>query len=418
LWDPTLPGSHNIGAYQTLTFNGNDFEITPGGSGVSIYPAGGSIINEVQSGQAFFIKDTLATAITFPEIAKTYRNGSSPVTPTRISNSNDWQRMRINMFVINNADTLLADGTAADISPDFSSDFDANDADKFLNAGENLYLYRASKKLAVERHAPITVNDTFFLRMEKVLVRNYFFTINFSGFILPNTLQPFIVDNYLQTESALNLQQPSIYNFNVIALAGSYATNRFYIVFKPTGTVPVTFIDVAATKNTDKSIAVKWKVENELNIITYSIERSSNGIHFSVLSETTANGNRYYLYNDLQPLMQINYYRIKAIGLNGETIYSNIVKVLPEKIKPGMSVYPNPVTNNKINIRFTNMPLGNYNLQLLQADGKLVQQQIVAILAPVYEYGMMLGKTVAAGYYVLKIISETGEENQIPVTVE
>ncbi|HQY40730.1 MAG TPA: choice-of-anchor Q domain-containing protein [Ferruginibacter sp.] len=418
LWDPTLPGSHNIGAYQTLTFNGNDFEITPGGSGVSIYPAGGSIINEVQSGQAFFIKDTLATAITFPEIAKTYRNGSSPVTPTRISNSNDWQRMRINMFVINNADTLLADGTAADISPDFSSDFDANDADKFLNAGENLYLYRASKKLAVERHAPITVNDTFFLRMEKVLVRNYFFTINFSGFILPNTLQPFIVDNYLQTESALNLQQPSIYNFNVIALAGSYATNRFYIVFKPIGTVPVTFIDVAATRNTDKSIAVKWKVENELNIITYSIERSSNGIHFSVLGATTANGNRYYLYNDLQPLMQINYYRIKASGLNGETIYSNIVKVLPEKIKPGMSVYPNPVTNNKINIRFTNMPLGNYNLQLLQADGKLVQQQIVAILAPVYEYGMMLGKTVAAGYYVLKIISETGEENQIPVTVE
>ena len=60
-----------------------------------------------------------------------------------------------------------------------------------------------------------------------------------------------------------------------------------------------------------------------------------------------ANGNRYYLYNDLQPLMQINYYRIKASGLNGETIYSNIVKVLPEKIKPGMSVYPNPVTKQE-----------------------------------------------------------------------
>ena len=419
LWDPTLPGSHNIGAYQTLTFNGNDFEITPGGSGVSVYPAGGSLINEVQSGQAFFIKDPLATAITFPEIAKTYRNSSSPVTPTRIFNNNEWQRMRINMYVISNNDTLLADGTAADISPDFSSDFDANDADKFINAGENLYLYRVSKKIAVERHAPLTVNDTFFLRMEKVLIRNYYFTISFSGFNLQNTLQPYIVDNYLHTETPLQLNQLSNYSFSVIANAGSYATDRFYIIFKPSaGPVPVTFVSVAALRIADKTIAVKWKVENEINIVAYSIERSSNGILFSSLGTRAATNSNNYLYHDVQPLMQENYYRIKATGLNGETFYSNIVKVLPEKNKPGINVYPNPVTSNKVNIRFTNMTQGNYSLQLLQADGKLVQQQIVAIPAPAYEYGMVLSKTVAAGYYVLKIISETGEENQIPVTVE
>ncbi len=416
MWDPALPGSYSVGGYQTLTYNGSDFQITPGGSGNSIYPVSGSVVNKVQSGQAFYINDTLTTAVSFPEISKTEVNASSRTLAGR-SGPADWQRMRITLFANSNNIPLLADGVALDAAPEFSNSISNDDATKISNSGENLSIYRNLKKLAVERHFTLNSRDTIQLRMEKVLQKNYFFKLDVEG--MENTnLQPFLIDRMLQTQTALNTATSNIYNFTVNANAASSAADRFYVVFKTLSVLPVKFVSVNAARTTADKIKVDWKLENEVNMQQYFVERSDDGTHFNAIGSLTATNSKNYTKTDEQPFAGINYYRIKALGEAGDITYSAIVKVLPVQKIASVNVYPNPVTDNKVNVQFDNMPAAKYNLQLMQTDGKLIHQEMVTISSATFKHQLKLNSKIAGGYYILRVAKDDKSIMEISVIVK
>ena len=89
-------------------------------------------------------------------------------------------------------------------------------------------------------------------------------------------------------------------------MPGSYAADRFRLVFQQLVPTPVPFTSIAANRNSDKSIAVSWKVENETNMQLYTIERSENGRNFSgiITADPLLNngGSSTYSSNDLSPL--------------------------------------------------------------------------------------------------------------------
>ena len=415
MWDPALPGSYSVGGYQTLTYNGSDFEITPGGSGNSVYPASGSIVNKVQSGQALYINDPTATAITFPENSKSDANTANRDIASR-TEANNWQSLRITLFANSNNIPLLADGVAVDIANEFNNSVTNDDAGKISNSGENLSIYRDQKKLAVERHFSLTNKDTFQLRMEKVLQKNYFFKIDLTGMEYIN-LQPFLVDRMLQTETALNSLQSNQYNFNVNGNAASSAMDRFYVVFKTLSVVPVKFVSVNAVRTGSAKVKVDWKIDNEVNMQQYFVERSEDGINFSTIGSVAATSIKNYSKNDEQPFAGINYYRIKAVSVDGSITYSVIVKVLPID-KPGnISVYPNPVTDNNFALQFTGMAAGRYNLQLLGVDGKVIHQEIVSVSASTFQHKLNIKATIAPGYYILRAGKDEKNMVEIPVIV-
>lgn len=416
MWDPALPGSYSVGGYQTLTYNGFDFEITPGGGGNSIYPVSGSVVNIIESGQAIYMVDSTATAVTFPEISKVEVTTSSRGLAARTEPVN-WQRMRITLFAKAGAQNILADGVAVDIADQFDNAINKDDAEKFTNSGENLSLYRNLKKLTVERHFTLTNKDTFQLRIEKVLQKNYLFKIDFSGMEYIN-LQPFMVDRMLQTETPLNSLQANEYNFTVNANAASYAVDRFYIIFKTLSVVPVKFISVNAARTASGKVNVDWKIDNEVNMQQYQVERSENGTNFSHIGSLPATNNSRYLKIDEQPSAGINYYRIKAIAADGAITYSIIVKVLPVDKISNVNIYPNPVTDNKVNVQFENMAAGKYNLQLMQTDGKLIHQEIVAVPSAIFKYTLNLSSKIAGGYYLLRVVKDDKSIMEISVIVK
>ncbi len=416
LWDPALPGSYSVGGYQTLTYNGSDFEITPGGSGNSIYPASGSIINIIQSGQAIYIVDNLATAVTFPEISKSSSYTASRATGLRTGPAN-WQRIRITLFAKNGNVSSLADGVAVDISDQFNNSIDKNDAEKFTNSGENLSLYRNLKKLTVERHFTLTNRDTFQLRIERVLQKNYLLKIDLEGMDYTN-LQPFLVDRMLQTQTALNSLQTNEYNFAVNANTASYAADRFYVIFKTLSVVPVKFISVNAVRTTAGKVNVDWKIDNEVNMQQYEVERSDDGSNFSSIENLPANNSSHYVKVDEQPSAGIIYYRIKATGNDGSITYSRIAKVLAIDKMGSVNIYPNPVTNNNVNVQFENMPTGKYNLQLMQTDGKLIHQEIISISSATFKQRLKLNSKIAGGYYILRIAKDDKSVMEISVIVK
>src|SRR5664279_4722993 len=153
-------------------------------------------------------------------------------------------------------------------------------------------------------------------------------------------------------------------NFTVANVTGSNAANRFMIVFEPLKALPVTFTSVKAFKQ-DKDIDVQWRVDNEMNMKQYEVEKSTNGTQFSSIAvkPATANngGSAVYVIADASPVEGFNYYRVNSVDVNGKLSYTNLVKVLIGSMKQDITIYPNSITDGMIHLQLVNQPAGNYN---------------------------------------------------------
>ena len=139
--------------------------------------------------------------------------------------------------------------------------------------------------------------------------------------------------------------------------------------------MPVTFTSVKAYRH-DKDVNVEWRVENEMNMKQYEVEKSTDGTNFStlVVKEATANGGRsaIYVIADVNPVIGYNYYRIKSVDINGKTAYSNIVKVLMGTLKQDITIRPNPITDGIIHLQLVNQPAGKYGIRLMNTLGQVI----------------------------------------------
>ncbi len=76
---------------------------------------------------------------------------------------------------------------------------------------------------------------------------------------------------------------------------------------------------------------------------------------------------------DEHPQYGLNYFRVKAVENNGRSKYTNIAKVFFGKSISGIAVFPNPVTDGKINLYFTGEQAGDYTANLFNSAGQLMK---------------------------------------------
>jgi hypothetical protein len=332
------------------------------------------------------------------------------------------QKVRANLQVFNdNGTTLIADGILVDYNDQFSSKVDNLDAIKAANTNENVSILRDNKSLIIERRQTIAADDTIQLSIKGVKVQNYQWEL-----ILKNMNAEgrtgFFIDKYLKTSTPLDLDGTSKIRFSIQNIAGSYAADRFMIVFnQPIPLPPVSIPAIIARRNNDNTITVKWKIAYERNMCQYLVERSPDGIHFTSISSVQAVANngttRMYSHLDGQPLVGYNYYRIKALN-TGLPMYSAIVKVEPITAESIVLVYPNPVTDKKMNIHFNNMQAVEYKVELFNNAGQLSYRTKVAINTINENKVINLGKNVTTGHYELMVTGQDGTKISLAVIVQ
>ncbi len=416
VWDPFTPGNYNVGLWKTYLWNGVDY---------ARVPADGSTRNFIESGQAFFIQTLTSTggSIVIKEADKT--TGSALVSREGIQNRPGVTipTLEINLHTNDaNGVDFVADGVMLNFGTSFSSALDNSDVRKISNSVDNLAIKYDTKNLVVERRPNLTQTDTIRLSLTSTRVAAYRFEIDPS--VLGNTnLAAFLKDKFLQTETAVSLTAVTNVNFDITADAGSKVEDRFMIVFRQAagGPLPVRFIDIAATKNADKTNTVKWNVGNELNLQQYEIERSEKGTNFVNIGNTVAlnntGGSHAYNFEDAAPLAQDNYYRVKAISVNGETQYSTIVKILADTKSSSIAVYPNPVEGKKMQVSFTNK-IGKYSVVLLSSEGRTVYTQNIVITSANEVKVLALNKQIAQGHYKLVVTDSEGVKQVLPIIVQ
>jgi len=222
-WDPNM-GTSGVQRGRYVSYNvssGNNIVLDgPGTSYVSRY---------IQPGQAFFVKNTtLGTAgtLTFEEAHKATTNANvfrTVTTPTLGVALYDPNELAIGGYPI--------DAMKAVFGSEYTNELGLGDATKLEAAGENIAWFRNNTKLSIDAAAPVTTLDELVMKTIRLGANmNYTFKIQTTNF--DTALTPYLVDNFLNTQTEISTSQAFLATFVTTSNVASYSENRFKIVFQ------------------------------------------------------------------------------------------------------------------------------------------------------------------------------------------
>lgn len=170
--------------------------------------------------------------------------------------------------------------------------------------------------------------------------------------------------------------------------------------------LPVSLINLKATKQEDK-VSVRWETVTEVNSHHFIVERSTDGLTFTSLSEVAAAGTssavKNYLAEDRHPFSGSNFYRIKQVDNDGSFVYSKAVSVTFDPNENIAVIYPNPANDN-ITIK-----TGNNSSRPLSYKLFNVQGQVLATSKITTNLTVVRIRNLSPSNYFLKIIDGNKE---------
>jgi hypothetical protein len=384
LWDPNIS---TRGGYVTVTNGG-------------LNTGGGNATVNIQSGQAFFVRNTDGLTTSF-SIKESHKSTTNNIDVFRIGAQQEM--LRAGLFFTHTDNTRRqADGVVTVYDNNYSAAFDGNDAMQIANWDEDIAIISNSKELSIESRPLADNGDTIFFNMARLREINYEWEFTAENFNAPG-LTAYVQDAFTNTETAISLSGTTVVPFTVTSNAASKAANRFRVVYRTSGVLPVTLTSVKAFQQ-NNGITVAWNTQTESGMEQYEVEKSANGTSFSKVNTTPAKAgtSNSYNYFDATPINGANYYRIKAISLNGDVKYSSVVVVRLGDKGTTLSVYPNPVKGNTISVSLNGLTKGNYTLSVFNQLGQQVLNRVISHNGGVATQTIDLGK-LSAGLYELRL---------------
>lgn len=167
-------------------------------------------------------------------------------------------------------------------------------------------------------------------------------------------------------------------------------------------------INLFSAKSNSQGNLLNWQLTNYSEVETFEIERSKNGIQFSMIGNVRAEQTEKYSFTDATHLAGINYYRLKIKHHNGEITYSKVVMVNNGDIK-GYKIIGNPVQTTlqlihpALNENTTYRVINSNGLVVL--TGRIEKQQMQSSIQVVQ---------LNSGYYYLQLNDSSGALATLP----
>lgn len=204
--------------------------------------------------------------------------------------------------------------------------------------------------------------------------------------VLPNTnivlrwrtSAPFS-SNYQLRVDDINFANPTVLPMAVPNLTGSIQSN---------GTVLSWSVD---SKNKDGQIALER---------SQSAEAAFETINSIYLNESDKSN---FTYTDKGSLQKTNYYRLKYTSGNGNSSYSNTVRIMRNPDVFSISaVYPNPLRGSDLRFTLTDSKGSETDLLVTDLSGNLIKRQKIETRAGDNACSITLGQ-LRSGIYILQI---------------
>jgi hypothetical protein len=173
-------------------------------------------------------------------------------------------------------------------------------------------------------------------------------------------------------------------------------------------TLPITLLSFSATyRPAEQGVRLEWITSSEVNNDFFTIERSSDAIHFQAIQTIQGAGNSRerlsYVAYDEQPLAGQSYYRLKQTDFDGASSYSKLLVVKNGETGVGIqsfSLSPNPSEGKQLRINL-NGEQGPVTLAIFNQLGQSVYQTNASVLEGSFEVKM--DQPLEAGLYVVKV---------------
>ncbi|MCW5913799.1 MAG: T9SS type A sorting domain-containing protein [Chitinophagaceae bacterium] len=407
VWNPNLGGNYGLGAYQTFAYDGTNYISVPQKTGKP-----DTIYNNIQSGQGFFVQ-TSGTAynVIFKEDTKVDASDNTMFFRGNGEGSRQVGTLRSNVL---SGDGAILDGTLQFFSDDYSNEVDMADGRKMMNTGINLSVKVSNDLLVVERRALLTMEDTIYYNLTGAANGKYTFSLEAAG-LSASGLEGWLEDAFTGQRHAVNMEGLTNISFDITGAAASKAANRFRLVFRAAlGPVPVTFVKINAVKD-GNTVKVTWDVANEINLQKYVVMKSADGNTFHDLAEVKAAGRKQYTLTDDKPMNGFNYYRIRSVDKDGSQSFSTIAKVWMGGGEMKIGVFPNPIRDGVVKLRFENAMPGKYVIRLYNPAGQTIVSKEISIAGGAHSESIPWDYKMAHGTYQLEVTKPDGSRKMIIV---
>ena len=198
----------------------------------------------------------------------------------------------------------------------------------------------------------------------------------------------------------------------IVHRVGMTSHGQFGIGSGSANPLPIELVYFKA-KLDEKIVKLSWATASELNNDYFTIERSSDGIHFvEIIRQRGAGNNTFTLYysdEDPNPLNGYNYYRLKQTDYDGHFTFS-AVETVKYKVKSDeepdikiISVAPNPFIEN-FNINFTAKKVMEVDILIINASGQMVAQNKIQSSEGFNTYEFTDNYNLNKGVYFLYIV--------------
>lgn len=178
------------------------------------------------------------------------------------------------------------------------------------------------------------------------------------------------------------------------------------------GPLPVNFLDITASQKSTR-VLVEWKTAFEVNNKFFDIERSTNGISWSVIGRVNSKGNsqqvQHYSFADDKPAIGTNIYRIRQYDNEMRSTLSKNTSVKVNIAKTTADVVANPFVN-KISVDFLSKIDQQVTVKLFDITGKLVASEKWNISKGNSRKELAKASSAGKGIYIFII---TGESNEV-----
>ena len=390
-WDLVVAGNGGTGIVNEIRI------IQPGGAMMSRKKVGNtvSVVNTgdalaaqyIQPGQGFYTrKSTSGTSpfifreshkttngvpnrlLSAPELQETVKLKTLSAVAATTSQIDDAIQLHIQ---IKDA-AQVSEETAIVFKTGMDANFDENDA-AYFSGGSALTL--SSLSLDGNSNAINFLPEISQVKQVKLNINataSGALTMNFTDLAAIGRYKAKLKDAYLNTET--NIKANPMYNFSIDkTVATSFGPDRFTLILEEPDPESVTLTSFIVKRNGNKA-ELNWVSYLEQSTQKFEIERSSDGIQYTKLSELAAAGNsttkKTYSFTDDAPLSGMNYYRLKFVFEDQKTGYSesrNLSFARTEETT--VKIFPNP-SSDVININLSGLQA---RLTLYDLSGKPVK---------------------------------------------
>ncbi|MEZ5046256.1 MAG: T9SS type A sorting domain-containing protein [Chitinophagaceae bacterium] len=156
----------------------------------------------------------------------------------------------------------------------------------------------------------------------------------------------------------------------------------FLVKFSLNAVTPLEFLNLKAEQVNTANL-ISWETQHEINTSYFEVENSIDGIYFESIGFVKSNDqydliNTYSL-NHQQPLLGINYYRIKQVDIDGQYTYSSICSVKNSSIESAsLTLYPNPA-KSYIKTNYQLYQEAKITIEIRTPQGNLVQKREISL---------------------------------------